>query len=70
MPARSPQEIQHSIEHTRRELASSVEELRFKVKVLTDWRRQINEHRAAALVGAAVVGFVVGGGLAALRRRR
>ena len=54
---------------TRRELATSVEELRNKVKVLTDWRRQINEHRTAAIAGAAVLGFVVGGGLAAFRRR-
>ena len=70
MPTRSPQEIQNSIEHTRRELATSVEELRTKVKVLTDWRRQINEHRTAAIAGAAVLGFVVGGGLTAFRRKR
>ena len=70
MPTRSPEEIQHSIERTRRELATSVEELRTKVKVLTDWRRQINEHRTAAIAGAAVLGFVVGGGFAAFRRRR
>ena len=69
MPTRTPDEIQHSIERTRRELASSVEELRVKVKVLTDWRRQINEHRTAALVGAAALGFIVGGGLTAFRRR-
>ena len=70
MPTRTPEEIQHSIERTRRELAHSVDELRVKVKVLTDWRRQINEHRTAALVGAAAVGFIVGGGFAAFRRRR
>ena len=69
MATRTPEEIQHSIERTRRELATSVEELRTKVKVLTDWRRQINEHRAAAIVGAVAIGFVVGGGLRALRRR-
>ena len=63
MATRSPEEIQHSIERNRRELAGSVEELRIKVKVLTDWRRQINEHRTAAIAGAAVLGFVVGGGL-------
>jgi hypothetical protein len=67
MATRTPEEIQSSIEATRRELASSVEELRDKVKVLTDWRRQFNEHRTAALVGAAALGFIVGG---ALRRRR
>jgi hypothetical protein len=69
MATRSPEEIQLSIERTRRELATSVDELRTKVKVLTDWRRQINEHRTAAIVGAVALGFVVGGGLRALRRR-
>jgi hypothetical protein len=67
---RSPEEIRASIERNRRELVGSVEDLRVKVHVLTDWRRQINEHRTAAIVGAAVLGFVVGGGLRALRRRR
>jgi uncharacterized protein DUF3618 len=69
VPTRSPQEIRASIERNRRELAGSVEDLRVKVHVLTDWRRQINEHRTAVIAGAAVLGFVVGGGLRALRRR-
>jgi Protein of unknown function (DUF3618) len=69
MPTRSPQEIKASIERNRRELTGSVEDLRVKVKVLTDWRRQLNEHRTQAIVGAAVLGFVVGGGLRAFRRR-
>jgi Protein of unknown function (DUF3618) len=69
VPTRSPEEIRASIDRNRRELVGSVEDLRVKVHVLTDWRRQINEHRAAVLVGAAVLGFVVGGGLRALRRR-
>jgi hypothetical protein len=66
---RSPQEIRASIERNRRELVGSVDDLRVKVKVLTDWRRQINEHRTAAIVGAAVLGFAIGGGLRAFRRR-
>jgi len=70
MPTRSPDEIRGSIERTRRDLAVSVEELRNKVQVLTDWRRQVSEHRAAAQIGAAVLGFAVGGGIAGLRRRR
>jgi hypothetical protein len=69
VPTRSPQEIRASIERNRRELAGSVEDLRVRVSVLTDWRRQINEHRVVAIAGAAVLGFVVGGGLRALRRR-
>jgi dienelactone hydrolase len=70
MPTRSPEEIRGSIERTRRELAVSVDELRTKVQVLTDWRRQLSEHRTVAIVGAVAIGFAVGGGIAALRRRR
>jgi outer membrane murein-binding lipoprotein Lpp len=68
--------IRASIEETRRELAFSVNDLRSKVAELTDWRRQLAENRGAALVGAAVAGFVIGGGVAATfsiltgRRRR
>lgn len=69
MPTRTPQEIRDSIDRNRRELVANVEDLRLKVRVLTDWRRQINEHRTAAIVGAAVLGFAIGGGLRALRRR-
>ena len=71
---RSPDEIRNSIESTRQELAFSVNDLRSKVGELTNWRRQLVENRQAALVGAAVAGFVIGGGVAAtislLRRRR
>jgi hypothetical protein len=70
MPDRSPEEIRGSIERTRHELAVSVEQLRTKVQALTDWRRQVNEHRTAVIVGATVVGFAVGGGIAALLGRR
>jgi hypothetical protein len=72
--ARSPAEIRSGIEETRRELAFSVNDLRSKVMELTDWRRQLARNRQTALVGAAVAGFVIGGGVAAtvslLRRRR
>jgi Protein of unknown function (DUF3618) len=70
MATRSPEEIRGSIERTRRDLAVSVEELRSKVQSLTDWRRQVNEHRTAVIVGATVIGFAVGGGVAALIGRR
>jgi dienelactone hydrolase len=74
LPARSPEQIRGSIEETRRELAFSVNDLRSKVAEITDWRRQLTRNRQAALVGAAVTGFVIGGGVAAtvslLRRRR
>jgi hypothetical protein len=66
MPERSPAEIRASIEANRAELAVSIEKLRGEVAELTDWRRQLRRHRTVALVGAAVAGFVVGGGVAAL----
>jgi dienelactone hydrolase len=76
MASQSPEMIRASIEETRRELAFSVNDLRSKVAELTDWRRQLAENRTGALVGAAVAGFVIGGGVAATfslisgRRRR
>jgi Protein of unknown function (DUF3618) len=73
MAERSPAEIRSSIEETRRELTFSVNDLRSKVTTLTDWRRQLSRNRQSALIGAAVAGFVIGGGVAAtvsLIRRR
>ena len=73
---RSPEMIRAEIEETRRELAFSVNDLRSKMAELSDWRRQLAENRRAALIGAAVAGFVIGGGVAATvslltgRRRR
>ena len=63
--ARSPAEIRTQIEETRRELAFSVNDLRSKVTQLTNWRGQLSRNRQTALVGAAVAGFVIGGGVAA-----
>lgn len=65
MAARSPEEIRLSIEETRRELTYSLNDLQGKVRELTNWRRQLAEHKRNAIVGAAVAGFVIGGGLAA-----
>ena len=47
---------------------TSVEALRGRVTELTDWRRQVREHKRELVIGAAIVGFAVGG-LMALRRR-
>jgi hypothetical protein len=65
MASRSPAQIRSSIQETRQELAFSVNDLRSKVAELTDWRRQIRTNRKATLIGAAVAGFVIGGGVAA-----
>ncbi len=68
-PGRNSAEIRRDIENQRQQLGRSVEALRGRVTELTDWRRQVREHRQELIVGAAVVGFAVGG-LLALRRRR
>ncbi|HTN23609.1 MAG TPA: DUF3618 domain-containing protein [Solirubrobacteraceae bacterium] len=74
MPSRTPEEIRASIEANRKELGTSIERLRGDVAVLTDWRGQLVKHQKQAVIGAAVAGFVLGGGIAAFgglfRRRR
>jgi transketolase N-terminal domain/subunit len=73
---RSPAEIRRSIEANRAELGQAVERLRTEVSLVTDWRRQLQTHKKQVIVGAAVAGFVLGGGIAAAtgmltgRRRR
>jgi hypothetical protein len=67
-PTRSSAQIRADIERQRQELSHSVEALRGRVTELTDWRRQVREHRRELVIGAAVVGFAIGG-LMALRRR-
>jgi hypothetical protein len=62
---RSPEMIKQSIEETRQELAFSVNDLRSKVNHLSDWRGHLRRNRKGALIGAAVAGFVIGGGVAA-----
>jgi hypothetical protein len=66
MPQRSPEEIRASIEANRAELGLAVERLRSEVAVATDWRRQLSAHRRELIIGAAVAGFVIGGGIAGL----
>jgi hypothetical protein len=68
-PGRSPAEIRRDIDLKRRELGSSVESLRGRVNHLTDWRRQVEEHKQQLVMGAAAVGFFVGA-RAMLRRRK
>jgi hypothetical protein len=72
-PQRTSAEIRASIEETRRELSYSVTDLQSKVRELTNWRARLAEHQQKAIIGAAVAGFVIGGGIAAtfgLFRRR
>ena len=74
--ARSPEEIRRSIEANRAELGLALEKVRTEVAVATDWRRQFEAHKKEILIGVAVTGFVLGGGIAGFtglltgRRRR
>ena len=74
MSTRSPEQIRASIEANRVELGQAVERLRTEVAEITDWRKQIRTHQQQVLIGAAVAGFVIGGGIAGFtglfRRRR
>jgi hypothetical protein len=65
MPAgRSSIEIRASVQETRRDLEYSVNDLKGKIAELTDWRRQLIEHKQQALIGAGAAGFILGGGIA------
>ena len=73
MPSRSPEEIRDSLQATRTELEYSLNDLQGKVRELTNWRRQLAETKRTVIIGAAVAGFLIGGGVAAtlsLFRRR
>jgi DNA-binding transcriptional MerR regulator len=69
-PGRTAEEIRRDIDLQQAELASSMVALRTRVNELTDWRRQLDEHRDQLIKGAAVAGFVIGGMMALKRRRR
>jgi len=63
MSTRSPEEIRTSIERNRKELGVAIERLRVEVAEMTDWRQHIRNHQREVLIGAAVAGFVLGGGI-------
>jgi hypothetical protein len=67
--SRSAEQIRRDIVQQRQELSRSVDALRHRWIEVTDVKRQIREHRTELAVGAAVVGFLIGG-VIALRRRR
>jgi uncharacterized protein DUF3618 len=65
---RSAEQIRRDIVQQRQELSRSVDALRSRWLQVTDVRRQVREHKTELAVGAAVVGFLIGGAIA-LRRR-
>ena len=62
--ARTPEEIRRDIEQHRQELGRSVDQLRAEIRRATDWRGLIVQNQDKVLIGAAVAGFVIGGGIA------
>jgi hypothetical protein len=65
---RSADQIRDDIVAQRTELSRSVDALRSRWVEATDVGTQIRKHKSELLIGAAVVGFIVGGAIA-LRRR-
>lgn len=74
MATRTPEEIRSAIEQNRNDLAVSIGTLKTQVAEATDWRKQLAANQKTVMIGAAVAGFVLTGGIAAigglLRRRR
>ena len=68
--SRSVEQIRSDIVEQRHELSRSVDALRNRWMQVTDVRRQIRDHRTELAVGAAVVGFLIGGAIALGRRGR
>lgn len=56
-------------EAARRRLEASVAALRAEVTQATDWRARIARDPRPVLIAAALAGFVIGGGIAALTGR-
>jgi hypothetical protein len=63
---RSAEQIRESIEVNRAQLGHAVERLRGEVTKAADWRGQLERHKKEVIIGAAVAGFVLGGGIAAM----
>ena len=71
---RSPEQIRADIEEHRRELGDAVQRLRGDLQRATDWRSQVVQNQQQVLIGVAVAGFLIGGGIAGvtglLRRKK
>jgi hypothetical protein len=73
MPQRSPEQIRASIEANRMELERSIGTLRAELVEAANWRKHLERNKKQVMIGAAITGFVIGGGIAGvtgLFRRR
>jgi hypothetical protein len=61
---RTPEQIRADVEQHRRELGDAVQRLRADVTRATDWRSQVVQNQQQVMIGAAVAGFLIGGGIA------
>jgi hypothetical protein len=66
MATRTPEEIRASIEANRADLGLAVQRLQGEIVKVTDWRAHLRRHSREVMIGAAVAGFVIGGGIAAI----
>ena len=66
MPQRTPEEIRNSIEANRMELERSIGQLRGELVEAANWRKHLERHKKQVIIGAAVAGFVIGGGIAGM----
>lgn len=65
---RTAEQIRSDIVDQREDLGRSVEMLRTRWSQVTDVSRQVRKHRSKLIIGAAAVGFLVGGAIALSRR--
>ena len=69
-PGRSAEQIRKDIDAQREQLGTNVEALSGKVTEVTDWRKQVEDHKQQLIIGAAAVGFLIGIKLMRGRRRK
>jgi hypothetical protein len=61
---RTPDEIRASMETNREGLSTALTSLKHEVTELTDWRKQVREHKTELIAGTAVLGVAIGVGIA------
>ena len=61
--AEGPDQIEHHIRSTRRELGDNLQELEGRIKDATNWRVQFARHPLAFLGGALAIGALISIGL-------